>query len=46
MKTVKIVLKSRRGGRGKMMEGVNPAKIYYKHIGEHHTISPYITIIC
>jgi hypothetical protein len=47
MKPLEIVIK--RGGRrerGRMMEGVNPTKIYYKCICKYHNVSPCITIIC
>jgi hypothetical protein len=39
-KTVEIVLWRREGGGGRMMEGVNLTKIYYKHICKYHHVSP------
>jgi hypothetical protein len=44
MKPVEIVLRRRGGvrrrGRGRMTEGVNPTKIYYKHTCKHHNVFP------
>jgi hypothetical protein len=31
VKPVEIVLRKEKGGRGRTMEGVNSAKIYFKH---------------
>jgi hypothetical protein len=28
------------GGRGRMTEGVNPIKVYCKHISKYHNVSP------
>jgi hypothetical protein len=45
MKPVEIVLR-REGGRGRTIEGVNPTKIYCKHVCKYYNVSPCITIIC
>jgi hypothetical protein len=44
--SVEIVLRRGEGGRGRTMEGINPTKIYYKHIGKYHNVFPCTTIIC
>jgi deoxyadenosine/deoxycytidine kinase len=41
MKTVEIVLR-----RGRTMEGINPNKIYFKHICKYYNVFPYKIIIC
>jgi hypothetical protein len=46
MKPIEIILRKGEGIRGRMMEGVDPTKIYFKHICEYHSISPSTTIIC
>jgi hypothetical protein len=45
MKPVEIVLRSGRG-KGRMMEGINPTKIYFKHISKFHNVSTCANIIC
>jgi hypothetical protein len=40
MKPVEIVLGSAEEGRGRMMEGVNPTKIYCKHIWKYQMHPP------
>jgi hypothetical protein len=42
MKPVEIVLRSREGGSGRMMEEINLIKIYHKHICKCHNESPFI----
>jgi hypothetical protein len=32
MEPLEIVLRSGEGERGRMMEGVNPTKVYFEHI--------------
>jgi hypothetical protein len=46
MKPVEIVLRRGKRERGKMMEEVNPTKIYFKHECKYHNVSPCTTIIC
>jgi hypothetical protein len=46
LKPIEIVLRRVGEKRGRMMEGVNLTKIYYKHICKYHNISPCRTIIC
>jgi methylphosphotriester-DNA--protein-cysteine methyltransferase len=46
MKPVEIVLRRREERRGRTMEGVNPTKIYCKHICKYCNVSPFTTIIC
>jgi hypothetical protein len=45
MKPVEIVLRRGEKGRGRMMEGVNPVKIYFKHVCKYHNASSCTTII-
>jgi hypothetical protein len=40
MKPVEIVLRREEEGRGRRMEGVNPTKIYCKHICKYHMYPP------
>jgi hypothetical protein len=46
MKTVEIVLWKGEGGIGRMVERVNPTKIYFKNICQHHSVHSCTTIIC
>jgi hypothetical protein len=39
MNSVGIVLRGEEG-QGRMMEGINPTMIYFKHICKYHSISP------
>jgi hypothetical protein len=39
-KPVETVLRKVGWGRGKMMEGVNPTKIYFKQTCKYHNVSP------
>jgi hypothetical protein len=39
MKPAEIVLRRGDGKRGRIMEGVNPIKIYFKHICNSMTIT-------
>jgi hypothetical protein len=45
MKPVEIVLRRGEEERGKIMKGVDPAKIYFKHTYKYLNISPCKTII-
>jgi hypothetical protein len=45
MKSVEIVLRRKAGGRGRMMEGINPTRIYSKHMCKYHNVSPCTTNI-
>jgi hypothetical protein len=36
----------KKGGEGRITEGVNPTKIYFNHIYKNHNGSPSTTIIC
>jgi hypothetical protein len=38
MKPIEIVPRSGGGRRGKMIEGMNPTKIYCKHICKYHNV--------
>jgi hypothetical protein len=40
MKPVEIVLEGAEGRRQRMMKGVNPTKIYFKHIHKYHNVPP------
>jgi hypothetical protein len=40
MKPVEMVLRRGEGGRRKMIEEVNPTKIYFKHIWKYHNVFP------
>jgi hypothetical protein len=46
MKPVGIVVRSGERERGRTTEGVNPTKIYFKHIYKYHSVFPYIIIMC
>jgi hypothetical protein len=46
MKTVEIVLRRENRERGKVMEGVNSTKIYFKHKCKYNTVLSCTTIIC
>jgi hypothetical protein len=46
MKPVEIVPRSREGGCGRMIEGVNLIKTYYKHICKRHNEPPHTTNTC
>jgi hypothetical protein len=42
MKPVEIVL---GGGKGEKMKGLNPTKVYFKHVCKYHNVS-HCTNIC
>jgi hypothetical protein len=44
MKSVEIVLRNGLGEGGRMMEGVNPAKKYFKHICNYHNVPPVLLV--
>jgi hypothetical protein len=46
MKPIKIVQRNEEGGGGRIMEGVNPMKIYCKLVCRYHNIFPFATSIC
>jgi hypothetical protein len=46
MKLVEIVQVGRERGTGRMMEGVNPTKIHFKHIGKYPSLSLCTIIMC
>jgi hypothetical protein len=39
MKSAEIVLRRRKGGRGRTMETVNPTDIYFKPICKYYSVS-------
>jgi hypothetical protein len=45
VKPVEIVLRREEGGSRQKIEGINPTKIYCKHICKYHSVSTCITII-
>jgi hypothetical protein len=46
MTPVKIVLRRGGGGRGRMMEEVNPTKVFFKNICKYHNVVSCATFIC